>query len=265
ERRDRLREGARRGSRGARRLPARRLPRRRVLDRGDPLHGRLRLRRHRGRAALQRPRHGRADHPGRGPAGAGGRHPHHRRAPHRRGGRRDGHAHGGDDLLEPRRALRRRPLRRRPRLRRGSGPDHPRPHPRQRSRLDRRGGRPRPRQDLPGRPVVDRRAHRDDHRRVPRLRLRHRRHGGHRGPCELQRPRRPAGRAHPGDDRPAGVRRARRLPRRPGRGGRRLRRRRHRRLRVRAHPAGPRRRPCGRALGAGRPDGRPRRRRPAWL
>ena len=83
--------------------------------RGD---GRRRLRRHRGRAALQRPGHGRPDHPGRRPAGAGRRRPHHRRAAHRRGGRRHRHPDRRDDLLEPRRALRRR---------RGSPPTSPPP------------------------------------------------------------------------------------------------------------------------------------------
>ena len=43
----------------------------------------------------------------------GGR-PHRRRDPRGRGGRRDRHAHPGDDLLEPGRALRRRAVRRRP-------------------------------------------------------------------------------------------------------------------------------------------------------
>ena len=42
------------------------------------------------------------------------RRPHHRRAPHGRGGRRHRHADAGDDLLEPRRALRRRAVRHRP-------------------------------------------------------------------------------------------------------------------------------------------------------
>ena len=72
-------------------------------------HGRRRLRRHRGRPALQRPGDGRPHDPGRRPAGARARRPHRRRAAHRRGGRRDRHAHRGDDLLEPGRALRRRP------------------------------------------------------------------------------------------------------------------------------------------------------------
>ena len=43
--------------------------------------------------------------------------------------------------------------------------------------VDRGGRRPRPRQGLPGGAVLDRRADRDDHRRVPRFRLRHRRDG----------------------------------------------------------------------------------------
>ena len=81
--------------------------------------------------------------------------------------------------------------------RRGSGPDHARPHPRQRRRVDRGRRRPRPRQGLPGRAVVDRRADRDDHRRLPRLRLRHRGHGRHRCARHHQRPRRPARRPHP--------------------------------------------------------------------
>ena len=53
----------------------------------------------------------------------------------------------------------------RPRRRRGSGPDHARPHPGRRHRLDRRRRRPRPRQGLPRRAVLDRRADRDDGRR----------------------------------------------------------------------------------------------------
>ena len=105
-----------------------------------------------------------------------------RRAAHRRGGRRDRRAHPGDDLLEPRRALRRRAVRRRPRRRRGRGPDHARPDARQRRRVDRRRRRPRPRQGVPRRAVLDRRPDRDDHRRLPRLRLRHRRHGRDRRP-----------------------------------------------------------------------------------
>ena len=60
--------------------------------------------------------------------------------------------------------------------------------------VDRRRRRARPRQGLPGRAVLDRRADRDDHRRLPRLRLRHRRHGRDRRPRDDQRPRRPAGR-----------------------------------------------------------------------
>ena len=80
--------------------------------------GRRRLRRDRGRPALQRPGDGRPDDPGRRPAGARRRRPHPRRAPHRRGGRRDRHPDAGDDLLEPRRALRRR---------RGSPPTSPTP------------------------------------------------------------------------------------------------------------------------------------------
>ena len=65
-------------------------------------------------------------------------------------------------------------VRRRPGQRRGSRPDHPRPDPRQRRGVDRRRRRARPRQDLPGRALLDRRADRDDHRGLPRLRLRHR-------------------------------------------------------------------------------------------
>ena len=42
---------------------------------------------------------------------------------------------------------------------------------------------------------------RDDHGRLPRLRLRHRRHGRHRRPRRDQRPGRPAGRAHQGSHR----------------------------------------------------------------
>ena len=53
--------------------------------RGD---GRRRLRRDRGRPALQRPGDGRPHHPGRRPAGPRRRRPHHRRAAHGRGGRR---------------------------------------------------------------------------------------------------------------------------------------------------------------------------------
>ena len=73
-------------------------------------------------------------------------------------------------------------------------------------RLDRCGRRPRPRQGLPGRAVLDRRADRDDHRRLPRLRLRHRGDGRDRRPHLDQRPRRPARRAHPRTtDLPVGV------------------------------------------------------------
>ena len=111
------------------------------------------------------PVHGRADDPGRGPAGARRRRPHPRRAADRRGGRRDRHPDAGHDLLEPGRAVRRGAVRRRPRRRRGSRADHPRPHARQRARLDRGRRRPRPRQGLPGRAVLDRRADRDDHAR----------------------------------------------------------------------------------------------------
>ena len=66
--------------------------------------------------------------------------------------------------------------------RRGSRADHARPDPRQRRGVDRRRRRARPRQDLPGRADLHRRADRDDDRRLPRLRLRHRRHGRHRRP-----------------------------------------------------------------------------------
>ena len=91
--------------------------------------------------------------------------------------------------------------------RRGSGPDHARPHPRLRPRVDRRGRRARPRQDLPRRAVVHRRADRDDHRGLPRLRLRHRGHGRDRRADHDQRPRRSAGRPHPAPttDLPVGV------------------------------------------------------------
>ena len=96
------------------------------------------LRRHRGRPALQRPGHGRPDDPGRRAAGARRGRAHQGRAAHGRGGRRDRRPGSGDDLLEPRRALRPRAVRRRSRRRRGSRADHPRPHPRQRRRVDRR-------------------------------------------------------------------------------------------------------------------------------
>ena len=48
--------------------------------------------------------------------------------------------------------------------------------------VDRRRGRPRPRQGLPGRALLDRRAAALHHRGLPRLRLRHRGHGRHRRP-----------------------------------------------------------------------------------
>ena len=124
------------------------LPRRPGRHRRAAGDGRRRLRRDRGRAALQRPGDGRPDDPGRRPAGARPRRPHHRRAPHRRGGRRHRHADGRHDLLEPRRALRRRPVRPRPRGRRGSGADHPRPHPGRRPAVAGRRRRARPRQGL---------------------------------------------------------------------------------------------------------------------
>ncbi len=141
-----------------------------------------------------------------------------------------------DDLLEPRRALRRRPVRARPRRRRGSGADHPRPHAGRRPALAGRRGRARPRQGLPGRAVLDRRADRDDRRRLPRLRLRHRRHGRHRHPRHHQRAGRTARRPHQGGGvrsrgRPARRRGARRQQRRPGRRGRVVRRRGDRRAR----------------------------------
>ena len=69
-------------------------------------------------------------------------------------------------------------------------------------RVDRRRRRARPRQGLPGRAQLHRRADRDDHRRLPRLRLRHRRHGRHRRPHDHQRPGRAAGRPHPRHHRP---------------------------------------------------------------
>ena len=105
--RRRLREDARRGPGRARGLPAGRLPRRRRQHRGDQGDGRVGLRRHRGGAALQRPRDGRAHDPGGRPAGARARRPHHRRDPCGRGRGRDRHPHRRDDLLEPRRAVRR--------------------------------------------------------------------------------------------------------------------------------------------------------------
>ena len=99
-------------------LPPGRLPRRGRRHRGARGDGRRGLRRDRGRPALQRPGDGRPHHPGRRPAGARGRRPHHRRDPHGRGGRRHRRADRGDDLLEPGRALRRRSaVRARPRAR----------------------------------------------------------------------------------------------------------------------------------------------------
>ena len=80
--------------------------------------------------ALLRPGHGRPDDPGRRAAGARPGGPHQRRAARRRGGRRHRCRHRRDDLLEPRRAVRRRPVRRRPRRRRRRRAHHPRPHPR---------------------------------------------------------------------------------------------------------------------------------------
>ena len=107
-----------------------------------------------------------------------------------------GHARRGDDLLEPRRALRRGALRGRSRRRRRRGPDHPRPDARLRPRVVGRGRPARPRQDLPGRAIVDRRADRDDDRRLPRVRLRHCGDGRDRGPVDDQRPRRAARTPH---------------------------------------------------------------------
>ena len=100
-----------------------------------------RLRRDRGRAALQRPGDGRPDDPGRRPAGAGGRHPHRRRAraPSRRSPRparptlvmtywNPVERYGVDAV------------RRRPGQRRGSRADHARPD----ARRGRRAGSPPP-------------------------------------------------------------------------------------------------------------------------
>ena len=104
---------------------------------------------------------------------------------------------------------------------------------------------PRPRQGLPGRPVLDRRPDRDDHRRLPRLRLRHRRHGRDRRPrpttSDLAGPL--VARTRRSTDLP-GRRRARGRQRRPGRRGGVVRRRGHRGLGVRAGPARPPRRPA---------------------
>ena len=122
------------------------------------------LRRHRGRPALQRPGHGRPDHPGRRPAGPRGRRPHHRRAAHRRGGRGDRRADGDHDLLEPRREVRRQRFAADLANAGGAGLITPDLTPDSAARVDRRGRRARPRQDLPGRPVVHRRADRDDDR-----------------------------------------------------------------------------------------------------
>ena len=191
-----LREGPRRRPERPGRLPAGGVPRRRRRHRRTPRDGRLGLRRHRGRPALLRPGHGRAHHPGRRAAGPAGRRPDRRRAAHRRGGRRHRYARRGDDLLEPRRALRRGALRGRSRRRRRRGPDHPRPDARLRPRVVGRGRPARPRQGLPGRAVVDRRADRDDRAGLPRLRLRHCRDGRHRRPHHHERAGRAAGRAH---------------------------------------------------------------------
>ena len=151
------------------------------------------------------------------------------------------------DLLEPGPALRRR--RASPRdlaASRGGRPHHPRPHPRRGRRLDRRLRRARPGPRLPRRAQLDRRS-----------------------ACRVTAPRAAASSTPPPSwaspapgprsaaaadalvartprgDRPAGLRRPRRLHRRPGRRGRRLRRRRHRRL-------GPRARACRGADPAGR-------------
>ena len=79
-------------------------------------------------------------------------------------------------------AVRRGPLRPRPRRGRRLRPDHARPDPRRGRRVDRGRHRRRPRPDLPGRAVHQRRAAGLDGRRLPRLRLRHVRHGGDRRP-----------------------------------------------------------------------------------
>ncbi|CAA9397644.1 MAG: Tryptophan synthase alpha chain, partial [uncultured Nocardioides sp.] len=259
-----LRQGARRGPRGPRRLPAGRVPERGRLHPRDAAHGRGRLRRHRGRAALQRPRDGRSDHPGRRPARPRRRRPDPGRPAGRRGGRRGGGPHPGDDLLEPGRALRRGALGRGPRRRRRSGDDHPRPHARPRRRVGRGGRRPRPRQGLPRRAQLDPGPGRDDDGRLPGLRLRHRRHGGHGCPDDDVRPRRAPRRAGAGHHRPADRRRPRRQHRRPGRRGGGLRRRRDRRLGDRPDAPRPPRRRGGRARRAAGPGRGPRRRGTAW-
>ena len=87
--------------------------------------------------------------------------------------------------------------------RRGSGAHHARPHPRLGVGVDRRRRRPRARQGLPRRPEQHRGAGRHDDRRLPRLRLRHRRHGRDRRPDHDQRPGRPARGPHQGHHRPA--------------------------------------------------------------
>ena len=134
----------------------------------------------------------------------------------------------------------------------GAGPDHARPDPRQRRRVDRRRRRPRPRQGLPRRAVLHRRAAGDDHRGLPRLRLRHGGHGRHRCPRHHQRAGRAARAADQGDHRAPGRRGRRSRHRQPGGRGGGVRRRRDRRLGVRPGAARPPRRPgCG-AGGPGR-------------
>ena len=158
-----------------------------------------------------------------------------RRAAHGRGGGRGRRAGGGDDVLEPGRALRAWPrVRPRPGRRRRCRADHAGPDPGRGRRVDRRVRRARAGPDLPGGAVVDRRA--AGHRRSRRAAASSTRrgHGRHRAPATRSRtPRRRWSARVRAVDRPPVGGRARRARRRAGGRGRRVRRRGDRRQRAR--------------------------------